>query len=60
MSIHKKIGNELVEFASHVAYNNDTAKLTINKIEYQLPKIEVVDALPANPDSNTIYFVTGS
>lgn len=36
MSIRKKIGDTLVEFASHVTYNNSTGKLTINGTEYQI------------------------
>ena len=36
MSIRKKIGDTLVEFASHVTYDNSTGKLTINGADYQI------------------------
>ena len=58
MSIHHKVNDELVEFASKVSYTDSTAKLKINGIEYQLPKIEVVSELPSSPDLRTYYFVT--
>lgn len=58
MSIHHKVDGKLVEFASKVTYDDASASLSVNGVAHQLPKIEVVDALPAEPNLSTYYFVT--
>lgn len=58
MSIHYKVNDSLMEFASKVSYTDSSAKLVINGDEYQLPKIEVVNSLPESPNLSTYYFVT--
>lgn len=42
MSIHHRVGTELVEFASHVTFDDNTKTLSINGIDHSLKN----DVLP--------------